>query len=478
MKLRISARQSELAQIQAYQVGQKILEKHPEAHIEYFFRESLGDQNQNDPLWKMPTKGVFTEDFKADLINDKTDLVVHSWKDLPTEKSAQTSLVATLERADQRDLLFFKKKSCNKKNIQIYSSSPRRAYNLTPFLKWALPFATESIQFQSVRGNMTTRIRKWLESETVDGLVLAKAAVDRLLSSGHLETQMFIKNVLTEHLWMVTPLSENPNAAAQGALAIEVKSTNASLIQLLEPLNCFKTFSCVTQEREYLQSHGGGCHLALGMSHLIRPYGDIQIIKGQTPDQSEVDTHKLMPLHQLPANITRQRLKFISQRLAADPVDVSGLNALYVTKAEAWNIKNNFLGLVWTSGLETWKKLSLKGVWVHGSHESLGENEETRVENYLNETLKWGRLSHNLADPEGAKKLLAGYQLQLSLSSAEFDMNKAFVWMSPLEFDMAVNKFPEIQNALHICGPGRTFEALKKRVPHANKLFIEMPNYN
>lgn len=54
-------------------------------------------------------KGVFTEDFNQELLGGETDLVVHSWKDLPTEIKTETEIVATLPRADQRDLLLVKK---------------------------------------------------------------------------------------------------------------------------------------------------------------------------------------------------------------------------------------------------------------------------------------------------------------------------------------------------------------------------------
>ena len=172
MKLRLSSRQSALAQIQAYQVGAALEKAHAGLEIEYLFRESLGDKNLTDPLWKMPEKGVFTEDFFRDLTENKTDLVVHSWKDLPTAEKEETRIVATLPRADQRDLVLFKKSSLKKALVKIYSSSPRRTYNIKPLLNWALPWQVEEIEFQSVRGNIPTRIQKLLAAEEIDGLIV------------------------------------------------------------------------------------------------------------------------------------------------------------------------------------------------------------------------------------------------------------------------------------------------------------------
>ncbi len=53
MRLTIASRRSELARIQALQVGEALHRAHPQLEINYSFRESLGDKNQNDPLWQM-----------------------------------------------------------------------------------------------------------------------------------------------------------------------------------------------------------------------------------------------------------------------------------------------------------------------------------------------------------------------------------------------------------------------------------------
>ena len=99
MRLTIAARRSELARIQAYQVGDALATAHPHLDLEFSFHESLGDRNQNDPLWQMPEKGVFTQDFREGLLAGNFDLVVHSWKDLAIEDDLETEIVATLPRS-------------------------------------------------------------------------------------------------------------------------------------------------------------------------------------------------------------------------------------------------------------------------------------------------------------------------------------------------------------------------------------------
>src|SRR5690349_14814080 len=105
MKIKIGSRRSDLARVQALAVGRALKKAHRDLEVVHSFKESLGDKNLSDPLWKMPERGVFTEDFVDDLIQGRCDVVVHSWKDLPAEPRTETAIVATLPRADQRDLL-------------------------------------------------------------------------------------------------------------------------------------------------------------------------------------------------------------------------------------------------------------------------------------------------------------------------------------------------------------------------------------
>src|SRR6266508_1649151 len=151
MRLVLAARRSELARIQAFQVGQALEKLNPQVNINYSFHESLGDRNQNDPLWQMPEKGVFTQDFREGLLRGDFDLVVHSWKDLAIEEDPETEIAATLPRADARDLLLVRKDRWPEVErtgvISILTSSPRRAYNLDSFLRETLPAKLRQVNF-------------------------------------------------------------------------------------------------------------------------------------------------------------------------------------------------------------------------------------------------------------------------------------------------------------------------------------------
>lgn len=474
MKLKISSRQSDLARIQAYAVGKKL---ESEGHsVEYFFRESLGDQNQLDPLWKMPAKGVFTEDFYQDLVEDKTDIVVHSWKDLPTEEKTQTEIVASLERADQRDLLLFKKNSQGKLKLNFFSSSPRRTYNLKNFFSWSLPWTAEKIDFQVVRGNVPTRIRKLLEDPEVDGLIVAKAALDRLLESQNfIQTKEFLCQALNQLNWMVLPLSENPNAAAQGALALEIRKKRPELKFVLEKINSLESFQSAHRERKILQSFGGGCHSALGISVLLRPYGDIEIIRGVDPQGKDLALKKFFPKRSSPSKVSR--LEFATARENIRDVALHA-DAVFVARAEAWPKGTTYKGVVWTAGMQTWRKLAAEGVWVHGSAEGLGEQESERCDILLKGVLgrkaKWLRLTHSESWDFIDRPRLATYNLKRHMISQALPDVEAFSWRSASEFLLALEHFPDLRQRQHICGPGHSYDVVKKELGSENNIFVEL----
>ncbi|WP_374034110.1 hydroxymethylbilane synthase [Bdellovibrio bacteriovorus] len=481
MRLRISARKSDLARLQAYMVGDALKEKNPHIEIDYRFRESLGDKNLTDPLWKIPEKGVFTEDFFGELLRDETDLVVHSWKDLPTEHKSETVIAATLPRADQRDLLLVKKSHVDKikasKTLKVFSSSPRREYNLTGFFKEHLPFALQDVKFESVRGNMLTRVRKLIESPDTDGLIVAKAAFDRLFSATlpeFLEGQQQLRQYFNELNWVVLPLSVNPNAAAQGALAVEVLKSRQDLQDLLQSIHHADTFQCSQKERDVLSSFGGGCHQKIGVAVLARPYGQITLLKGLTDAGQVLDKRELKlnnPAPQFAAQelwsseVTAEREALKSYQIPA------GTNGLFVARSEAWPADLKWSDFVWTAGLKTWKNLSQKGIWVHGCAESLGEQEEARMDILAGKKLAWAKLSHEdgYASDQDNMTLVPTYTLKAQQEYQNLAGKKFYFWSSGSQFLKAAEQEPGILSQHHASGPGNTHQVLRSYLQENKK---------
>lgn len=500
MHIKISSRQSDLAKLQSYSVGSALQAVLHDVKIDYNFKQSLGDINLTDPLWKMPEKGVFTEDFYHDLIQGKTDLVVHSWKDLPVEEKENTRIVASLPRADQRDLFLVKKSHLDtiKKNkkLKLYSSSPRRSYNLEPFFKDYYPCTLDDVQFISVRGNIPTRLNKYISDDNIDGIILAKAALDRLLSATKPEMtsmQTELRDILQQSQWMVLPLSENPNAAAQGCLAIEIRSDRQDLINIISNINNGTSYESAQKEREILKSYGGGCHQKIGVAVVQHQYGKITVIKGQTDQNMILKTLSLS--HPGQEKIFKQ---FLSQDLWSIESARHFFNEypenwrnqkssnIFVSKSAGITIESlpelHKAPVVWSAGNMTWKKLAKMGVWVNGSNESFGEDFPMQIEHLAEEKTSWIKLTHKDSSLLNSHSRFEGvpcYRIERNTEPFNIKNQTCFFWNSSSLFFAAISEHPEIIDATHCCAPGNTAQNLQRYLDHKfgtntlwSKLFV------
>lgn len=487
--IRIGSRKSTLARLQSYLVGHAIQTHHPQIKIDYIFRESLGDRDLSSPLWNMDSRGVFTREFQQGLIQQEYDLVVHSWKDLELENNPHTAVLPVLARADVRDILLFKKQSFLNppQAIQIMSSSPRREYNLTRYLKRALPLRLQNkpIQFLPVRGNVQTRIRKWQESEQTQGIVLALAGLDRLLTESFPQAQdedfsqirQYIRQILQNSLFMLMPLSENPNAPAQGALAVEVLQKNQELQQLLQPLKFQQVESSVLFERKELKKYGGGCHQKIGVACLPGKYGNFISIRGITDEGKILDDCFLERQHQQPVATKPQQLwplpgqglKITRKKI---PIDVLPEKPLLVARSSAWQShwqQKNLQIPIWSAGLKTLYQLAQQDVWVHGSCDGWGETDGSELQHILGHQPQFHKLTHYQSFAVESKlPRIISYELIQDQQTIDIDNKNYFFWMSGYQFDLMLAKFPDICNHYHACGPGITALHLQKHLPSDN----------
>jgi hydroxymethylbilane synthase len=475
MRLVLAARRSDLARIQAFQVGRTLQNLNAQIKIEYSFHESLGDKNQNDPLWQMPEKGVFTQDLREGLLAGRYDLAVHSWKDLAIESDGETEIVATLPRADMRDLLLVRadrwEEVRRSGRMTIFTSSPRRSYNLQSFLPAALPAQIQELIFEPVRGNVPTRVRK-MWNPGADGLIVAKAALDRLLEAPEEEfaaTKDELRQLLSRCRWMVLPLSANPTAAAQGALAVEIKSDRPELRDLFTALNSADTFETTIREREILRSYGGGCHQKIGTSVLRRPYGEITFLRGLTDDGVVLNEVCLRPSRSRPPRIAKELMwpecRSDSDWFQREPVPAKIPDSpLWVAKADALSeaavISDS--QMVWTSGSKTWLKLVSRGIWVNGSADGLGEHEDPRIDTLAGGAVNWTKLTHADAPTENGIRALGTYRLVPQTNAPNLDGKQYFFWSSGSAFERAQSLNPWIKSMTHFCGPGNTQKRLER----------------
>ncbi len=483
MRLIIASRKSDLARIQAYMVGEALKKKNLDLEIEYQFSSSLGDENQDDPLWKMPSQGVFTQDFRAGLANGNVDMVVHSWKDLPTESDGSIILAATLPRADPADLLLIKKTAIEgikkSKKIWLLSSSPRRMFNLESFLKKAFPNGLNEVEFSSVRGNIQTRLSKMLELE-VDGLIVAKAAIDRLLTSDQWsrandnfeQSALAVRNVIDKCEWMVLPISANPPAAAQGALVVEIAQQRKDLIAILDEINCKQTFTDVSIERSILSSYGGGCHQKIGVWVKTLARGRVFSIRGESDNGESIKQFSLVNSKELSKNIALKdiynpnRLIDIFSREdilpSADSLqkiskaDVLFLASSHIPDDYLTKIKNH---KIWASGVASWIKLAAKNIWVNGVDDNLGACVDRQIETLLNLSPNWLTLTH--ADSP-SKPAIGTYKLIPNSNDLNIKDETHFYWRSGSSFRRALELEPKIKDKNHACGMGQTYSIIKE----------------
>ena len=473
--MKIISRQSTLAKIQARLVADKINAKVDDFKFELITKETSGDIDLTTPLHQMPDAGVFTNDIREELLNLNADIAVHSWKDLPVEMLEGTEIFSTIEREDPRDLLFFKSTSLSKKNITIFTSSPRRKENLSNFLPFAFPWTPEEITFKDIRGNIQTRIRKFYNSDE-DGLVIAFAALKRLLEAPEfVDEESDLLAILKKFKWMLLPLSENPSAPAQGALAIEVTSSNESVKNTLKKIKDEDVFETVNTERQILKKYGGGCHQKIGVTAINTSKGQMIYLKGETEQglklsktyfkpklkyQNEIkEVSSYFPLEDSPS--LYERIPFSEDKIKLSKLENSGI---FISRGNALENINNISesNLIWTSGIETWKKIAKKGVWVNGSSDSLGEKENPPID-IFDET-KWYKLSHKDAE-EDKLSLISTYELIPKEMPDNIEENSHFYWMSASSFKLVFDKFPSIENANHSCGIGKTFDEINQLIP-------------
>jgi len=204
-------------------------------HCEIIPVNSTGDIDLVKPIYELGVQGVFTKELDIALLNHQADAAVHSLKDIPIVLAKGLKLVAVLERAAYQDVLITKKGLPVKDQpFTLATSSIRRK------AQWLEHYPHHRIE--NVRGNVETRIKKLMESDW-DGLLMAKAAIDRL--------ELKVENLHTLD-WMLP-------APGQGAVAIVCREEDEEVIQQLTRINHPATFIAITAERMFLHELKGGC---------------------------------------------------------------------------------------------------------------------------------------------------------------------------------------------------------------------------
>jgi hydroxymethylbilane synthase len=235
--LRLGTRASALARTQSQAVADAITAA-TGTDIELVHIVTEGDTS-SAAIAQLGGTGVFVTAIRRALAEGSVDLAVHSYKDLPTAPEAGLILAAVPGREDPRDALVARDGLTLGElppGSRIGTGAPRRVAQLR-----ALGLGLEIVP---IRGNVDTRLARVAPGD-LDAVVLARAGLARL---GRLD-------VITETL---DPLQVLP-APAQGALAVECRTSDARTRELVGRLEDPAARACVVAERSTLATLEAGC---------------------------------------------------------------------------------------------------------------------------------------------------------------------------------------------------------------------------
>jgi hydroxymethylbilane synthase len=263
MKIVLGTRGSSLALAQAEIAGNLLSRLAGVEKVERQIIKTTGDRRLDLRLsdsGKTFARGLFTKELEECLLSGQIDVAVHSLKDLPTELPDGLTVAAVLPREDPADVLVSRQVaslSAIRVNGVIATSSPRRARQLQRL--------RPDLTIVDVRGNVPTRIEKLINQPSWDGLILARAGLERLdLKIRENRIQFDGRTLFASTVEGMLP------AAGQGAIALEVLEKSSAVRDLLRAVNHPDTWFCVRAEREFLRLLGGGCEVPIGVRATIR----------------------------------------------------------------------------------------------------------------------------------------------------------------------------------------------------------------
>lgn len=234
-RVRIGSRESQLAMWQAKYIAEQIERANPYIEVEIVAMKTTGDRILDRNLDQIGGKGLFVKELDIALMEKRTDLSVHSLKDMPMEINGELPVVAYSRREDPRDVLICRK-GIRWENIRsIGTSSPRRRVQLVQMFPNSI--------YMGMRGNIQTRLRKLQEGQC-DATVLAMAGLKRLGIDRYME-KIFEPDELLP-------------AAGQGILAVQGRA--GENYDYLECVEDREGRTAAYAERAFVCMLGGGCH--------------------------------------------------------------------------------------------------------------------------------------------------------------------------------------------------------------------------
>ena len=227
------------------------------------------------PLRQLGGVGVFAARLRHALLDGEVDLVVHSFKDLPTQPVEGLEVICVPPREDPRDAL------CARDGLtladlpegaRVGTGSPRRAAQLLA--------ARPDLEVVDLRGNVPTRLARVRGLEVVGVGTDEPVAPSRADAAGDLDAVVLalsgLRRLGLEHCASeVLDLETMLPAPAQGALAVEARAgeDSAELARAVAALDDEPTRLAVTAERALMARLGAGCAAPVGAWAHLRGAG-------------------------------------------------------------------------------------------------------------------------------------------------------------------------------------------------------------
>jgi hydroxymethylbilane synthase len=296
--LRLGTRRSPMAVAQSGDVARLITER-TGREVEIVGVTTLGDVSK-EQLTQIGGTGVFVSALRESLLRGEVDFAVHSLKDLPTGAAPGITLAAIPARDDPRDALVGRdgaKLADLPPGARIGTGSPRRAAQLMVL--------RSDLTCVPIRGNANTRLAKVRDGE-LDAVVLAYAGLARI-GQTDLVSEIFEPDDMVP-------------APGQGALAVECRSADPGLAELLATVDHPPTRAAVTAERSLLAALEAGCSAPVGAYAVGHASGDRLVLHGVVlgvpaaiPRSAELDA------------TTPRRTMAVRERGEADAADAARL---------------------------------------------------------------------------------------------------------------------------------------------------------
>ena len=233
-KVIIGSRESKLAVLQSEMVKSYIEQKNG-VTVDILTMKTTGDIILDRTLDKVGGKGLFVKELDRALLDGRSNLSVHSLKDMPMEVPEELPLLAFSKREDPRDVLVLPEGVTKlDQEKPLGCSSLRRTLQL----KKLYP----DMEVKSIRGNLQTRLRK-LDAGEYSGLILAAAGLKRL--------------GLEKRISRYFTANEMIPAAGQGILAVQGRKDQD--YSYLDGYCDRDAWIAGSAERAYVKYLDGGC---------------------------------------------------------------------------------------------------------------------------------------------------------------------------------------------------------------------------